>query len=214
MQRTESHSGIKDMSAIDTLVLATHNPGKVIEISELLANFGIKVVSAGELCLPEPEENGATFAENAAIKAHAAARAAGLPALADDSGLCVNALGGEPGVYSARWAGPEKDFGKAMASVHEKLGNAADRAAFFVCALALAWPDGTANIFEGRCNGTITWPPRGEKGFGYDPFFIPDGENRTFAEMSADEKKAISHRSKAFEKLIETCFATVNEDHN
>lgn len=188
------------------LVIASHNKGKVREIAELLEPFGTDVVSAGELDLPEPEETGMSFIANALIKAHAAAEASGLPALADDSGLSVAALGGQPGIYSARWAGPEKDFDRAMARVNEELARSADRSGRFVCALALAWPDGHAEVFEGIVSGTIVWPMRGEKGFGYDPIFEPDGYAVTFAEMEPAEKHAISHRAVAFEQLVEACF--------
>ena len=191
----------------DTLVLATHNKGKVVEIAALLAPFAVKVRAAGALGLPEPEETETTFTGNARLKAVAAARASGLPALADDSGLCVNGLGGDPGVYSARWAGPGKDFGVAMARVHELLEGNPDRSAFFVCALALAWPDGHCEIFEGRIDGVLAWPARGSKGFGYDPMFVPDGFDLTFGEMDADAKHAISHRARAFARLVEDCFA-------
>lgn len=190
------------MTPITELVLATHNPGKVAEIGELLKPLGIKVVSAGDLGLPEPEETGTSFAENAALKAMLAAQASGLPALADDSGLCVNALNGEPGIFSARWAGPEKDFNRAMRAVHDRMGGNPDRGAAFVCVLALAFPDGGCEIFEGRVDGTLVWPPMGQGGFGYDPMFMPEDYNRTFGEMPASEKKKISHRSRAFAKLV------------
>lgn len=188
------------------LVIASHNAGKVREIGELLAPFGVAVVSAGALGLAEPEETGTTFAANAELKAHAAAQASGLPALADDSGLAVAALGGDPGIYSARWAGPSKDFAAAMALVHDKLGAAADRSARFVCALALAWPDGHCETFEGTVEGTIVWPPRGSQGFGYDPIFLPRDGAATFGEMDAEAKHAISHRADAFRKLVAACF--------
>lgn len=189
------------------IVIASHNPGKVREIGELLAPLGFGVVSAGELGLAEPEETGATFAENALIKARAAAAASGLPALADDSGLCVAALDGAPGIHSARWGGPEKDFAMAMRTVEEKLQAAGAttperRGAHFACALALAWPDGTAKVFEGEVHGRLIWPPRGEKGFGYDPVFVPEGHEITFAEMDPAKKHAMSHRARAFEKLL------------
>ena len=190
----------------DRLVIASHNAGKVREIAELLAPFGVDVVSAGDLGLAEPEETGTTFVDNALLKAHAAADAANLPALADDSGLAVNALDGAPGIYSARWAGPNKDFGAAMAKVEELLRGAEDRGAQFVCALALAWPDGHAEVFEGTVAGEITWPPAGEKGFGYDPIFTADGETITFAEMDPARKHALSHRADAFRKLVSACF--------
>lgn len=191
------------------LVIASHNPGKVREIAELLAPFGVDVVSAGNLGLPEPEETGKTFAENAALKARAAAEASGLPALADDSGLVVPALGGAPGVHSARWAGPKRDFAAAMAEVERRLeasGAAGERRrAHFVCALALAWPDGHTEIFEGEVHGRLVWPPRGGRGFGYDPVFLADGQPLTFGEMDPAAKHAISHRAVAFRKLIAAC---------
>lgn len=184
------------------LLLATHNPGKVQEISGLLAPFGFEIVMAGDLGLPEPEETGATFAENALLKARTAAQATGFLALADDSGLAVEALAGQPGIYSARWAGSEKDFGKAMQRVNDELGSAPDRSAAFICVLALAWPEGKSEeIFEGIVHGTLVWPPRGSKGFGYDPMFVPDGSRLTFGEMDPSEKERISHRSRAFGKL-------------
>lgn len=186
------------------LVVASHNAGKVREIAALLAPLGVEAVSAGELGLPEPEETETTFAGNAALKARAAAEATGLPALADDSGLDVFALGGDPGVYSARWAGPEKDFGAAMARVWGELQekNATDRGARFVCVLALAEPGGAVDVFEGDARGAIVWPARGQKGFGYDPIFVPEGESRTFGEMSHEEKLPLTHRARAFEKLL------------
>lgn len=187
------------------LVIATHNPGKLVEISALVAPFGMETLSAGDLGLIEPEEDGATFLDNVRIKAHAAARAANLPALADDSGLCVAALDGQPGIYSARWAGPRKDFQVAMERVQLALGDSADRRATFVCWLMLAWPDGHEEVFEGTVQGTLTWPPRGERGFGYDPIFIPDGYDITFGEMDPDAKHAISHRAVAFDKLVAAC---------
>ncbi|MCD8570676.1 MAG: RdgB/HAM1 family non-canonical purine NTP pyrophosphatase [Alphaproteobacteria bacterium] len=187
-----------------TLVLATHNQGKVREIGELLEGVVAEVKSVGELGLPEPEETGSTFAENALLKARAAAQGSGLPALADDSGLAVNALGGAPGIYSARWAGPEKDFALAMNTVNESLNEFEDKSAAFVCALALVWPDGREEVFEGRADGHIVWPPRGDQGFGYDPIFVPDGLQTTFAEMSPAHKQQLSHRAKAFKKLRES----------
>ena len=187
------------------LVIASHNPGKVREIAELLEGFGVEVVSAGDLGLDEPEETGATFVANAELKARAAAEASGLPALADDSGLAVEALNGEPGIYSARWAGPNKDFDLAMQLVEEKLGDK-DRRAKFVCALALAWPDGHVETVEGTVAGELVWPPRGERGFGYDPMFIADGYVVTFGEMEPANKHAISHRADAFRKLTALCF--------
>lgn len=188
------------------LVIASHNAGKVREIGELLAPYGVEVVSAGALNLPEPEETGTTFVANAELKAHAAAQAAGLPALADDSGLAVDALGGDPGIYSARWAGPSKDFHAAMALVNDKVGTDPNRRARFVCALALAWPDGRCETFEGVVEGELVWPPRGGQGFGYDPMFQPLGHAETFGEMDPDAKHAISHRADAFRKLVAACF--------
>ena len=188
------------------LVIASHNAGKVREIGELLAPFGVEVVSAGVLGLPEPEETGTTFVANAELKAHAAAKAANLPALADDSGLAVDALGGDPGIYSARWAGPSKDFAAAMALVNGKLGANSDRNARFVCALALAWPDGHCETFEGVVAGDLVWPPRGAQGFGYDPMFQPKGHQITFGEMEPQAKHDISHRADAFRKLVAACF--------
>lgn len=190
----------------DRLVIATHNPGKLREIGALLTPFGIAVTSAGELGLAEPAEDGDSFKANALIKARAAAEASGLPALADDSGLAVDALGGAPGIHSARWAGPEKDFGEAMARVWELVLESEDRRAHFVCALALAWPDGHSEVFEGRVDGDIVWPPTGDKGFGYDPIFQPEGYFITFAEMEPAAKHHISHRAHAFEQLVAACF--------
>ena len=186
------------------LVLASHNPGKLREIAALVEPFGLQVVSAGELGLPEPEETGQTFIENARLKALAAAIGAQLPALADDSGLAVAALDGAPGIYSARWAGPKKDFAAAMARVERELGDSPDRRAQFVCALSLAWPDGHCEDCEGRVEGTLAFPPRGSRGFGYDPIFLPEGQEITFAEMEPERKHAISHRARAFAKL-EAC---------
>lgn len=186
------------------LVVASHNAGKVREIGALLAPLGVVAVSAGDLGLAEPEETETTFIGNAALKARAAAEASGLPALADDSGLEVFGIGGDPGVYSARWAGPNKDFGFAMQRVHEELQKrgATDFSARFVCALALAEPGGAVDTFEGEARGTIVWPPRGTQGFGYDPIFQPNGLDRTFGEMSHDEKLPMTHRARAFEKLL------------
>ena len=188
------------------LVLATHNPGKVVEIAALLEPFGVEVVSAGELGLPEPEETEATFEGNARLKAHAAARAANLPALSDDSGLAVSSLDGAPGIYSARWAGPGKDFSVAMARVETELGDNPDRSAHFVCALTLAWPDGHDETFVGTVHGALTFPPRGERGFGYDPIFIAEGHTQTFGEMDPAQKHAMSHRADAFSQLVAACF--------
>ena len=188
------------------LVLATHNPGKVREIAALLGPFGMDVVAAGDLGLPEPEETGLTFRANAELKAIAAATASGLPALADDSGLSVDALDGAPGIYSARWAGPEKDFGHAMERVHAAMAEGSPATAFFTCALSLAWPDGAVETFEGRLDGRLVWPPRGENGFGYDAMFVADGMIATFGEIDPDHKHAISHRALAFEQLVSACF--------
>jgi XTP/dITP diphosphohydrolase len=199
------------------LVIATHNPGKLAEMRELLAPYGIEAISAGELGLAEPDETGTTFRDNARIKAQAAAVAAKLPAFADDSGLVVDALDGEPGIYSARWAGPDKNFAGAMAMIDSKLeqrGAAApsERKAHFVSALCVAWPDGHVDDFEARVDGVLVWPPRGDQGFGYDPMFLPDGHERTFGEMPSEEKhglpprgKGLSHRARAFVKLAEAC---------
>jgi XTP/dITP diphosphohydrolase len=187
------------------LVVASHNAGKVREINALIAPFGLEAKSAGELNLPEPEETGTTFQENALIKARAAAEASGLPALADDSGLAVSALEGAPGVYSARWAGPGKDFDKAMEKINTLLTGSPDRSASFLCVLALAWPDGHVETFEGRVDGVLIWPARGEHGFGYDPIFQPEGHTDTFGEMASDAKQAISHRARAFAKMVDAC---------
>lgn len=200
------------------LVIATHNDGKLAEFRELLAPFDLDLVSAGELGLPEPEETGTTFAENARIKAQAAAEASGIPALADDSGLAVHALWGAPGIFSARWAGPQKDFAAAMARVNADLDAREipqdERRGAFVAALCLAWPDGHCEEIEGSVDGDILWPPRGTQGFGYDPIFRPEGHDRGFGEMSALEKHGVdwergtglSHRARAFIKLAERCF--------
>jgi len=190
------------------LVVASHNQGKVREIAELIAGLGIETVSASDLSLVEPEETGKTFRENAELKALAAARACGFPALADDSGLCVDALNGAPGIFSARWAGPTKDFGLAMERVRIGLAEAMAETtnAHFICGLALAWPDGHIEYFEGRVDGALTWPPRGDKGFGYDPIFVPQGYEMTFAEMDPKAKHAMSHRAHAFRQLVDACF--------
>src|SRR5215472_15015510 len=187
------------------LVVASHNTGKVEEITELLAPFGVETISAGSLGLPEPEETGDTFEANAALKAKAAAQASGVPALADDSGLVVPALGGAPGIYSARWAGPARDFRAAMERVHRELGEK-DRAASFVAVLALAWPDGRSELFRGEVEGALACPPRGERGFGYDPMFAPHGGSLTFGELDPAEKHRSSHRARAFAKLVERHF--------
>jgi XTP/dITP diphosphohydrolase len=189
------------------LVIASHNAGKVREIGGLLAPYGAEVVSAGELGLPEPEETGDSFVANARLKALAAAQGSGVPALADDSGLAVHGLGGAPGIYSARWGGPAKDFGLAMERVQRELGAHPDRTAHFVCALSLCWPDGADVSVEGTVYGTLTWPPRGNRGFGYDPMFQPDGYSITFGEMDPAEKDRISHRADAFRKLVAAAFA-------
>ena len=188
------------------IVLATHNPGKVVEIKALLEPFGTEVVAAGDLGLPEPVEDAPDFIGNAKIKALASATASGMPALADDSGLCVNALGGEPGIYSARWAGPNKDFNIAMTRVADELGDHEDRSAYFVCALCLAWPDGHTETFQGEVHGNLVWPARGDRGFGYDPMFIPTGFDITFGEMDPDKKHGMSHRHHAFVQLVDACF--------
>jgi XTP/dITP diphosphohydrolase len=191
------------------LVIASHNAGKVREIEALLGPYGVDPVSAGVLDIPEPEETGTTFIANAELKARAAADLSGLPALADDSGLCVEALNGEPGIFSARWAGPSKDFGLAMRLVHQalaKVGPDAGRDAHFVCALALCWPDGHMESFEGRVDGILVWPPRGTHGFGYDAMFEPLGLDATFGEIDPDAKHAMSHRADAFRKLVAAIF--------
>lgn len=189
------------------LVVASHNLGKVREIADLIAPWHLEAVSVGQLGLPEPDETEVTFEGNALLKARAAARGAGLPALADDSGLCVEALDGAPGIYSARWAGPGKDFSLAMNEVQRRLeaSGSSSRAAWFICALAIAWPDGTEASFLGRIDGQLVWPPRGTRGFGYDPMFIPEGHSMTFGEMDPSEKHAMSHRARAFRKFVEAC---------
>ncbi|WP_298916724.1 RdgB/HAM1 family non-canonical purine NTP pyrophosphatase [uncultured Algimonas sp.] len=188
-----------------TLVVASHNEGKVREIRALLAPFGLDVVSAGELGLPEPEETEDSYAGNARLKAVAAATASGHPALSDDSGIDVTSLGGRPGIHAARWAedeNGERDFGRAMTRVQEELGDSEDRSARFVCALCLAFPDGSSTVYEGKCEGRIVWPPRGERGFGYDPIFVMDGDTQTFAEIDPAEKHAKSHRAAAFARFL------------
>ena len=189
------------------LVVASHNSGKVREINELIAPFGMSAISAGELGLREPEETEKTFAGNAILKAKAASEASGLPALADDSGLEVAALGGAPGIYSARWAGEERDFKAAMRRVEAALDEvgAEDFSARFVCALALAWPDGHVEVFEGEVRGALVFPPRGDRGFGYDPIFLAEGETETFGEIAPEKKHAMSHRADAFRKLVAAC---------
>ncbi|HEX4179358.1 MAG TPA: RdgB/HAM1 family non-canonical purine NTP pyrophosphatase [Caulobacteraceae bacterium] len=195
------------LKAGTTLVAATHNPGKAVELAALL-DGRFEIVAAGSLGLPEPDETETTFCGNALLKARAAADASGLIALADDSGLSVRALGGAPGIYSARWAGPGRDFAAAMAKVEERLeaSETDDRAAWFTSALAVAWPDGPAVVVEGRIDGTLVFPPRGTLGFGYDPIFLPEGCDRTFGEMASSTKDGMSHRARAFEKLKAALF--------
>jgi len=191
------------------LIVATHNAGKAREIADLLGPYVSKFYTSGELSLPEPEETETTFVGNAELKALTAARVSGKPALADDSGLSVTALGGDPGIYSARWAltpDGERDFGFAMHKVKDALGRSEDCSAAFICALSLAWPDGHVETFEGRVVGVLEFPPRGDRGFGYDPIFVPDGYGVTFAEMEPADKHAISHRNDAFQQLVRACF--------
>ncbi len=188
------------------LVIASHNEGKVRELAELFAPFGIECVSAASLGLPEPEETGESFADNAKLKAMAAAQGSGLPALADNSGLEVTALGGAPGIHSARWGGSDKDFGLAMARVNQALAKGSDGHANFTCVLAIASPDGSVALSEGKVFGTVVWPPRGTRGFGYDPIFVPDGYDETFGEMDPDLKNRLSHRMRAFEKLMAAAY--------
>jgi len=188
-----------------TLVIATHNAGKLREIAELLTSHGLQVISAGQLGLPEPEEDAPDFVGNARLKARAAATAANLPALSDDSGFCVAALDGAPGVHSARFAGPDKNFTRAMADIHAQIKDAEDQRAWFICALCLAWPDGHTETFVGRVDGTIAWPPRGTVGFGYDPMFVPQGVSQTYGEMDPAEKHATSHRARAFAQIMRSC---------
>jgi XTP/dITP diphosphohydrolase len=188
----------------DRLVIASHNEGKIAEISALLSPFAVANVPAASLGIPEPEETGNSFEANAALKARAAAEASGLSALADDSGLVVPALGGAPGIYSSRWAGPGKHFRSAMERVHRELGDR-DRSATFVAVLALAWPNGDLEHFRGEVRGRLVWPPRGDRGFGYDPMFVPEGGVETFGEMEPAEKHKISHRARAFAGLVQGC---------
>jgi XTP/dITP diphosphohydrolase len=188
------------------LVIATHNRGKLTEMQDLLRPCGVKAVSAGELKLPEPDETGATFEENAELKARAASVASGLPALADDSGLVVPALDGAPGIYSARWAGAAKDFGPAMARVEKELQGKTDHRAYFVAVLTLAWPDSHVESFRGEVHGRVVFPPRGTRGFGYDPIFLPAGKAETFGELDPAARMAVSHRTVAFRKLAAACF--------
>ena len=215
MSSPEQARGHRKLSG--ALVIATHNPGKLSELRGLLAPYGIAAQSASELGLTEPKETGSSFGENARIKAMAAAMAAGRPAFADDSGLVVDALGGDPGIHSARWAGPDKDFRYAMNRIQTLLiergaKSPEKRRAHFIAALCLAWPDGHVEAFEGRVDGVVTWPPRGDQGFGYDPLFLPDGFDRTFGQMAAAEKhglppkgQGLSHRARAFVKLADAC---------
>ena len=195
--------------AASRLIVASHNAGKVREIEALLGPLGIETVGAAALGLAEPEETGETFVANAALKARAAATASGEPALADDSGLVVPALDGAPGIYSARWAGPGKDFSVAMDRIERELAARGvaigGTAAYFVCSLSLGWPDGQCETVEGRVDGTLTWPPRGPHGFGYDPIFVPEGHARTFGEMPPEEKQPLTHRARAFERLVACC---------
>lgn len=190
----------------DELLIATHNQGKAREISDLLRPYVSKFFTAADLNLPEPEETGLTFVENAILKAQAAAQRSGKVCLADDSGLSVSALDGDPGIYSARWGGSDKDFNVAMRKVHDAVGDNPDRSAAFVCVLAMGWPDGHSEVFEGRVEGNLVWPMRGDKGFGYDPIFQAHGYDVTFAEMDPVEKHSISHRADAFAKLVRDCF--------
>ncbi|SEM47745.1 XTP/dITP diphosphohydrolase [Sphingomonas gellani] len=208
--RDEGRQAIRKLKP-GRLVIASHNAGKVREIRDLLAPYGIDAVSAAELDLPEPEETGTTFVANAELKAMQAADLSGLPALADDSGLCVDALNGDPGVYTANWAETPngRDWNLAMQKVEDALstkGPDASRDAHFVCVLALAWPDGHVEWFEGRAEGRLTWPPRGTVGFGYDPVFVPHGHERSYAELDPAEKHAISHRADAFRQLVSAVF--------
>lgn len=195
----------------ETLIVASHNPGKITEIADLVRPYGLLVISGPELGLAEPEETGDSFRANAVLKAEAAAHAGRMPALSDDSGLVVAALDGAPGIYSARWAGSSKDFKAAMQKVTDALDAKAvpdaERRACFVCALALAWPDGHVETFQGRIDGRLVWPMRGDKGFGYDAIFLPDGRTETFGEMDSEAKHAISHRARAFAQLVAACLA-------
>ena len=193
------------------LVLATHNPGKVVELAALVGPLGVEVVSAGSLGLPEPDETAPDFAGNARLKALAATQASGLPALADDSGFCMAALAGAPGVLSARWAGPGKDFAVAMHRVRAAWQGDDDRA-WFVCALGMAWPDGRTATYQGRVGGVAIWPPRGDRGFGYDPMFVPRGGTLTYGEMEPSEKHATSHRARAMAQLLPACFGSTAKE--
>lgn len=198
---------VRKLARGQKLLLASHNTGKLREIEALLLPLRIEIISAAALGLPEPLEDAPDFTGNARIKALAAATASGLPALSDDSGFCVAALHGAPGVYSARWAGPSKDFAAAMATVHQRIDDNLDRRAWFIAALCIAWPDLHTQTFVGRIDGAITWPPRGDRGFGYDPMFVPAGCQQTFGEMNPDDKHAISHRARAFAQVLASCFA-------
>ena len=197
---------MRSLRAGGRLIIASHNAGKLREIRDMLAPYGVEAISAGDLDLPEPEETGSDFYENAELKARLAAEAAGLPALGDDSGLEVTALEGAPGIYSARWAGPDRDFRIAMERVERELAGKDDRSAAFVSVLCLAWPDGEQVSFEGRCTGHLVWPPRGDNGFGYDPIFVPEGAEITFGQMEPAQKYAMDHRSRAFAKLVPAVF--------
>jgi XTP/dITP diphosphohydrolase len=188
------------------LVLASHNPGKLAEMAALMQPFGVEMISAGSLGLPEPEETAPDFYGNARLKAEAASQGSGLPSLADDSGFCVAALGGAPGVFSARWAGPEKDFAAAMARVNQDRAQSTETRAWFVCVLSLAWPNGETASFYGRVEGDLAWPPRGTLGFGYDPIFVPQGGTLTYGEMPPEQKHASSHRARAMAQLVQACF--------
>lgn len=194
------------------IIIASHNKGKVDEIKNLLIPLGISVISSSDAELPEPEETGVNFIENAEIKSQIASELSGLPAIADDSGLSVSALGGAPGIYSARWAGKSKDFNRAMKRVADALliSGSSNKEAYFHCALSLSWPDGECESVEGILPGKIVWPARGKKGFGYDPMFLPDGYKETFGEMNPNKKHKISHRAIAYKKLIKKCFPTSN----
>jgi len=196
----------RTLAAGSRIVLASHNPGKLAEIAPLVSPYGLEAVSAASCGLPEPEETAPDFVGNARLKALEAARATGLVALSDDSGFCVAALGGAPGVLSARWAGPEKDFAGAMARIEREVGDNPDRRAWFVCVLCLAWPDDHTESFFGRVDGAMVWPPRGDRGFGYDPLFLPRGAASTFGEMDPARKHAMSHRARAFAQLASACW--------
>lgn len=198
---------VRKLARGQKLLLASHNTGKLREIEALLLPLRIEIISAAVLGLPEPLEDAPDFTGNARIKALAAATASGLPALSDNSGFCVAALHGAPGVYSARWAGPSKDFAAAMATVHQRIDDNLDRRAWFIAALCIAWPDLHTQTFVGRIDGAITWPPRGDRGFGYDPMFVPAGCQQTFGEINPDDKHAISHRARAFAQMLASCFA-------